>query len=47
LVEAAQWALHVPQHGTIHPDYMASIRRYIDDRIPPGDFLTAVICDAT
>jgi hypothetical protein len=29
----------------IRPDMLAAIRRYIDDRIPPGDFLTAVICN--
>jgi hypothetical protein len=30
---------------TIRPDMLAAIRRYVDDRIPPGDFLTAVICN--
>ena len=28
---------------TIRPDMVAAIRRYVDERIPPGDFLTAVI----
>jgi hypothetical protein len=29
----------------IRPDMLDAIQRYIDDRIPPGPFLTAVICN--
>ena len=29
----------------IRPDMVAAIRRYIDDREAPGDFLTAIICN--
>jgi hypothetical protein len=29
----------------IRHDMLDAIRRYIDDRIPPGSFLTAVICN--
>ena len=28
---------------TIRPDMLGAIRRYIDQRIPPGDFLSAII----
>ena len=33
------------RHWTIRPDMMAAIQRYVVDRLPPGDFLTAVICN--
>lgn len=33
-------------HGfTIEPHMVSGIRRYIDERIAPGGFLTAVICN--
>jgi hypothetical protein len=30
---------------TISSEMVASIRRYVDDKIPPGSFLSNVICD--
>lgn len=33
-------------NGKAIPEYMhGGIRRYLDDRIPPGDFLMAVLCN--
>jgi len=30
---------------TIRPQMIAAIRRYVDEGLEPGDFLTAVICN--
>ena len=33
-------------YGSVPVDYMmGAVKRYIENRIPPGDFLTAVICN--
>lgn len=44
-IEPTEYAPYYFKEFSIRPQMMAEIRRYIDEGLEPGSFLTAVICN--